>query len=85
MDFFKKFLFKRDLGLSIEETLPFWTIFILILSFDITLTALFAVLIIRGHYSADTIISVHLSKTGANTAFNASYKTGWAQKIGLPS
>ena len=49
MDFFKKFLFKRDLGLSIAETLPFWTIFILILSFDITLTALFAVLIIRGH------------------------------------
>ena len=49
MDFFKKLLFKRDLGLSVEETLPFWTIFILILSFDITLTVLFAVLIVRGH------------------------------------
>ena len=49
MGFFKKFLFKRDLGLSIEETLPFWTIFIIILSFDITLTILFAILIVRGH------------------------------------
>lgn len=49
VDYLKKFLFKRDLGLSIEETLPFWTIFVLILSFDITLTILFAVLIIRGH------------------------------------
>ena len=49
MDYFKRLLFKRDLALSVEETLPFWTIFILILSFDITLTALFAVLIIRGH------------------------------------
>ena len=49
MDFLKKILFKRDLGLSVEEALPFWTIFILILSFDITLTVLFAVLIVRGH------------------------------------
>lgn len=49
MDFLKRLLFKRDLGLSVEETLPFWTIFVLILSFDITLTVLFAILIIRGH------------------------------------
>ena len=49
MDFLKRFLFKRDLGLSVEETFPFWTIFLLILSFDITLTILFAILIVRGH------------------------------------
>ena len=49
MEFVKKILFKRDLALSVEETLPFWTIFILILSFDITLTILFSVLIVRGH------------------------------------
>jgi hypothetical protein len=49
VDFLKRLLFKRDLGLSVEETLPFWTIFVLILSFDITLTVLFAILIIRGH------------------------------------
>ena len=49
MDFLKRFFFKRDLGLSVEETLPFWTIFVLIVSFNITLTVLFAMLIIRGH------------------------------------
>ena len=50
MDFLKRLLFKRDLGLSVEETLPFWTIFVLILSFDITLTVLFAILIIAGDW-----------------------------------
>jgi hypothetical protein len=49
VDFLKRFFFKRDLGLSVEETLPFWTIFVLIVSFNITLTVLFAMLIIRGH------------------------------------
>lgn len=49
MEYIKRLLFKRDLGLSIEETLPFWTLFVIILSFDITLTVLFAILIIRGH------------------------------------
>lgn len=49
MEYLKRLLFKRDLGLSIEETLPFWTLFVIILSFDITLTILFAILIIRGH------------------------------------
>jgi hypothetical protein len=49
VEYLKRLLFKRDLGLSIEETLPFWTLFVIILSFDITLTILFAILIIRGH------------------------------------
>ena len=86
MDFFKKLLFKRDLGLSVEETLPFWTIFILILSFDITLTVLFAELIVRGHRKTHKKpdFKHQSAKCSPKTDFNASYKIGWAHKIGLP-
>lgn len=42
-----KFLFQRDLELSIEGSWPFWCLFVVVVSFDITLLASLVALIAK--------------------------------------
>jgi hypothetical protein len=42
-----KFLFQRDLELSIEGSWPFWALFVIVLSFDLSLLVALILLIAK--------------------------------------
>lgn len=44
-----KFLFQRDLELSIEASWPFWCLLVIVLSFDLTLLISLVAMLAKAH------------------------------------